>query len=122
MGFISCIIIVLDTDQSPSTMAAYLHDIAEFVCTVWQGMPRLFWFVNNVPVAGLPKSYRAESTTEMISNGMGANSSLRISALQETNNSIILCAVHIETSDRIDLHYFPSPASLLVQGIWTYLI
>ena len=99
-------------------MAAYLHDFAEFVCTVWQGMPRLFWFINNMPVTGLPGNYRATSTTERISNGMGANSSLRISALEETNNSVILCAVHnVETSDRIDLQYFPSTASLLVQGI-----
>ena len=112
----SCITI-LDTDQSPSTVAVYLLDFAEFVCTVWQGMPRLFWFVNNMPVASLPESYKAESTTEMISNGMGANSSLRILALEETNNSVILCGVHIDTSDRIDLQYFPSPASLLIQGI-----
>lgn len=98
-------------------MAAYLHDLAEFVCTVCQGMPRLFWFVNNLPVTSLPESYRAESTTKAISNGMGANSSLHILASEETNNSIILCGVHVDTSDRIDLQYFPSPASLLVQGI-----
>ena len=96
-------------------MAAYLLDFAEFVCTVWQGTPRLFWFVNNNPVARLPESYRAESATEIISNGVGANSSLRLLASEETNNSVILCGV--DTSGRIDLQYFPSPASLLVQGM-----
>ena len=105
-------------------MTAYLHDFAEFVCTVWQGMPRLIWFVNNMPVAGLPRSYKAESTIETISNGMGVNSTLRLLALSETNNSVILCGVHIDTSDRIDPQYFPSPSSLLVQGIcisWSVL-
>ena len=99
-------------------MAAYLHDFAEFVCTVWQGIPLLLWFVNNMPVTGLPESYRAGSTTETISNGMGANSTLRMLASVETNNSVILCAVRVGTSNTIDLQYFPSPASLLVQGMY----
>ena len=109
----------LDIDQSPLNVTAYLHDFAEFVCTVWQGRPRLFWFVNStsMPVAALPRSYKAVSTIETISNGMGANSTLRLLALSETNNSVILCGVHIDTSDRIDLQYFPSPGSLLVQGM-----
>jgi hypothetical protein len=111
------LIILLGIDQSPLNVAAYLHDFAEFVCTVWQGMPRLFWFINNIPVAGLPRSYRANSTTETISNGMGSNTTLRVIASEETNNSIILCGVRLDSSDRIDPQYFPSPASLLVQGI-----
>ena len=110
-------IIIVDSDQSPCTVAAYLLDLAEFVCTVQQGMPVLFWFINNMPVGSLPESYRAESITERISNGMGANSSLRILALDETNNSEILCGVHVATSDRINLQYFPLAASLLVQGM-----
>jgi hypothetical protein len=99
-------------------VAAYQFDLAEFVCTVQQGTPRLFWFINSMPVVSLPESYRAESTTETISNGVGANSSLRILALEETNNSKILCGVRIDTSDGIDLQYFPSVASLLVQGMY----
>ena len=105
----------LDTDQPPTTVAAYLNEYAQFTCYVRQSMPRLFWFVNSMPVPALPERYGASSTNELPANGTGANSTLRILALEETNNSVILCAVDI-TGRMIDMSYFNSSASLLVQG------
>lgn len=96
-------------------MAVYLHSIAEFTCSVGQGRPRLFWFVNSVTVSALPAKYGASFTSHRTPDGMGTTSTLQILALEETNNSMIQCGVDI--SVRIDLHYFSSSAYLLVQGI-----
>lgn len=96
-------------------MAVYLNEYAQFTCYVRQSMPLLFWFVNSMPVTALPERYNASSSNEPPADGTGANSTLRILALEETNNSVILCAIDI--TGRIDRNYFNTSASLLVQGI-----
>lgn len=106
----------LDYDQPPMSVEAYLNDFAYFICYVRQGMPRLFWFVNgSTPVTALSEIFQAMSTSNPPVDGLGVNSSLRILALKETNNSLISCAV--DSVGRIDFDYFPTPATLLVQGI-----
>ena len=104
---------VIDLDQPPSTVTVYLNEYAQYYCYVREGMPRLFWFVNSLPVQGLPERYSVSSTSEPTADGIGSNSSLQILALEETNNSEILCGVDL--TGRIDIHYFPT-AFLLVQG------
>lgn len=68
-----------------------------------------------MPVPALPENYSASSTSELPADGIGANSTLRILALEETNNSVVLCAVDV--TDRIDMDYFNTSAFLFVQGI-----
>ena len=109
-------------DQPPITMAAYLNDLAFFTCYIRQSMPapRLFFFVNSTPVSSLPARYEAQSFSSNPIDGMGTNLTLQIRALKETNNSLIVCGVDV--TGRIDRDYFPSPALLLVQGIYRYTL
>ena len=112
--------IIIGYDQQPVSTAAYLNDYARFVCYVREGMPQLFWFVNSTFVSALPARFNVSSQTDSPQDGIGANSTLRILALEETNNSLITCGVRIHDPDmpgRINLSYFPAPAQLLVQGI-----
>ena len=110
---------IVGYDQQPLSTAAYLNDYARFFCYVREGMPPLFWFVNSTFVSALPARFNASSQPGSSQDGIGANSTLRILALEETNNSLIRCGVRVHdpaTPGRINLSYFPAPAQLLVQG------
>ena len=104
----------LEDDRPPTTVAAYLNDYAEFNCSIQIGMPRIFWFINASLASSLQVSYGASFSSRASPGGMGVSSTLRILALEETNNTEIRCAV--DTSGFINMNYFPSPALLLVQG------
>lgn len=78
----------------PSNKSACLGQFAVFSCSSTVPNSRLFWFVNGAPVTALPEAYDALS-----SSVRDSSSDFRILALEENNNSMIVCAA--DTSNRI---------------------
>ena len=94
----------------PTNKTACQGDFTTFWCTRRFGST-IFWFVDDQPINSLPKVYGAVSTS-FVSVGE-LSSKLRILALEETNNSMITCAVASSTK----ISNFTEPVYLT--GIWT---
>ena len=100
--------LIADFEHSPTSLAAFLGDYAEFICTIRKGL--LFWFINGTFVSSILSDMYV--SVVIYPNGMGENSTLQILAAEVTNNSQIQCGV--DTSGSID--QFSEPALFLVQG------
>ena len=98
-----------DFDQPPASAVTYLGEYTTFQCSIGGG--RIFWYVNNTYVLGLPLEYEASFMTEPTNDYI--NSTLRLRAIERANNSQILCAVRINGRD--NQTYFPL-AILQIQG------
>ena len=105
---------LLDVDQPPISVIAFLGKRASFNCSIREG-DNILWYVDGIYVPGLPPEYDASFTTERSCNGQCITSVLQIRAIEQTNNSLIQCAV--VTGTGLNRTYFPPTTRLLVQGI-----
>ena len=99
-------------DQPPVSVVTYLDQYATFQCSITEGND-IIWLVNGTNVQALPPKYGATDIPESLT-GNCLNSTLRILAIKQANNSQIQCAVGI--NKRLNRTYFSSTALLQVQG------
>ena len=83
----------------PSNRTVCAGDYATFHCSTAGLFSRLFWFLNDSVVNAFPSKYLVSYSVYYTEDGI--NSTLRILGLEEINNSVINCAVHMYASDRI---------------------
>lgn len=111
----SCLSCLSGVDLPPSSAIAFLGDTAEFYCSISQEHRDIFWFINDTYVRQLPEEYHAVFVTTPYANGGDRSATLRLSAVDQTNNSRIQCV--IGTPNGLDFYYFPEKALLQVQGM-----
>ena len=104
------VLILPDFDQPPTSVITYLGEFATFQCST-NKEGNIFWYVNDMYALGLPLEYEASFMEMPTANYI--NSTLRLRAVEQANNSQIMCAVEINR--RENRTYFPS-AILQVQG------
>ncbi len=103
---------VSDLDQPPTSVTTFLGETASFNCSIRKG--DILWYVDDMFIVSVPSEYGA---SYMAGSSMAncITSTLHIRAIEQTNNSLIQCAVGVDGN--LNRTYFPSTAHLLVQGI-----
>ena len=105
------VVVFSDIDQPPTSVITYLGEQAAFQCSIGETEGNILWYVDDVYVLGLPLEY--EAFFMRMSTADYVNSTLHLRAVEQANNSQIICAVRI--NKRENRTYFPS-AILQVQG------
>ena len=111
----SCYIFYAGVDLPPSSATTFLGDTAVFFCSISREHKNILWYVNDIYVLQLPGEYAAVFMTTPYANGGDQSASLQLSAVEQTNNSLIQCV--IGTPNGLDFYYFPEKALLQVQGM-----